>query len=546
MPKFGFDESKKTDSEVEDAISKTEKVLDALDKLESFEGKSENSSNNIDDFESPDVENFGLVPEKMKSDEETKQDEGEEDNYATFNKSEDEYNSKPHIPLIPDFINVSQHSSIKAKEGEETIGSNIETTKKNNDQIHSAASHLPTNKPVREEEPPIEWFKNFKLRELVNVESEEIVKIRVSKSGKYIYLLTNFEGLLIAEMDSSRLVTEQLTEEEIYNFFCLEGDICIAFAVQRSSVLVFKGKRTVNVLHSDDESLKNPFLTGISSYEPKFTFGNSSKTKALDFDKKIIEESNEESNHEEGAQESQRDKSQGGNKIKFLWMEGRSGVKYLEYDSKEMDCSSGELMTLWKNERDFNEFIILTVEELKRKELILGLAFQDKQDTFLQIYDLNIKQAQTIYFKDKEIFENKIVMSMISINKDESLVCAGSIKRSSEDEESDSLIMILSLEKNENGKMDLKQENMAIFTIYSKFLNVKKVNEFDFIACAEWDLLILRYEDQTIYTCQVIEEMSEGVIFDAYVFGSSVYTVCDDLNAACKVIEFDEEIPVEA
>lgn len=92
--------------------------------------------------------------------------------------------------------------------------------------------------------------------------------------------------------------------------------------------------------------------------------------------------------------------------------------------------------------------------------------------------------------------------------------------------------------------MDLHEENMSVFTSYRKFWTIKKVNDFDFIACAEWDLLILRYEDKTIYTCQVIEDVSENFTLDACVFGNSVYAVGDDKNSMCKVIEFEDEIPV--
>lgn len=195
----------------------------------------------------------------------------------------------------------------------------------------------------------------------------------------------------------------------------------------------------MNVLHSDDESSEKPFLTGISSYEPKFKFDAEIIVDKLEFDKRIIEESNEESNNDEDSK-GEVEKKEENNKIKFLWMEGRSGVKYLEYDPKEMDVSSGELLTLWKNERDFQEFIILAVEELPKRNMILGLAFQD--NTFLQIYDLNVKQTQSVFFKDKEIFENRVVTSMISMSKDRSLVCAGSIKHGPEDQGSDSLIMV--------------------------------------------------------------------------------------------------------
>lgn len=563
MPKFGYDDSKKGDSEAEEENFESKKVLEELEKMD----KREESERNIEpkalmtegsldkendfeydndrDFSDNDLDNTFEANLNPNNSERFDEDEDKE-KYATFNKSESDYNSKPHVPLIPDFINVSQHSSIKAKES----GSQIETTKKIADQLHSAASHLPTNKPYQkspEKTVGTDWFKNFKIKDLVNVEAEDIVKIRISSSGNYLYLLTSIDGLLIAEITSSRLSPSTLTDEEIYNFFCLENDICIAFAVQRSSVLVFKGKKIVNVVHSDDESLKNPFLTGISCYEPKFCFKNLNlKVDDIEFDKRIIEESNEESNENDESKKSDEEgEKEKLEKPRFLWLEGRNGAKYLEYDPKEMDCTTGELLSLWKNERDFNDFIILSVEEIPNKNFILGLAFQESaENTFLQVYDLEKKQSQSVYFKGRDIFENKVLMSMISMNNDECLIFSGNIKRNSDDIGSDSLIMVTTLFKDDSAKMNIKQENMAVFTEYSKFWNLKKINETDFIACAEWDLLILKYEGGTIYTCQIVADISEGIIFDACVFSNRIYAVCDDVNSLCKMIEFDEEIPV--
>ena len=52
------------------------------------------------------------------------------------------------------------------------------------------------------------------------------------------------------------MTPKMLTEEEIYNFYCIEEDICIAFASQRFTVMIFKGAKNLNVLHSDEETIK--------------------------------------------------------------------------------------------------------------------------------------------------------------------------------------------------------------------------------------------------------------------------------------------------
>lgn len=52
--------------------------------------------------------------------------------------------------------------------------------------------------------------------------------------------------------------------------------------------MIFKGSKNLNVLHSDEDTVKYPFLTGLSRYTPKLA-----KEK------------------------------------KLLWLEGRKGVKYM-------------------------------------------------------------------------------------------------------------------------------------------------------------------------------------------------------------------------
>ncbi len=112
--------------------------------------------------------------------------------------------------------------------------------------------------------------------------------------------------------------------------------------------MVFKGGKNLNVLHSDEDTPKYPFLTGLSHYTPKL-----------------------------------------GDQDKLLWLEGRRGVKYLEYNSKEIEVNPGELLSLWNNDLNFSDFLILTVEELPSKNLILGLAFEDTaENMLLQIYNL--------------------------------------------------------------------------------------------------------------------------------------------------------------
>jgi hypothetical protein len=191
-----------------------------------------------------------------------------------------------------------------------------------------------------------------------------MVKIERSKDGKFVYFLSNYDGMYFSEFHDTQMVPQKLTGEEIYNFYCLKEDICIAFASQRFTVMVFKGGRNLNVLHSEEEVSRQPFLTGLSHYSPKF-----------------------------------------GSEDKLLWLEGRRGVKYLEYNSKEIEVVPGELLSLWNNDKNFNEFIILTVEEMPQRDLLLGLAFEDHaENTLLQIYNLKNKEVHSTALKEHPQF----------------------------------------------------------------------------------------------------------------------------------------------
>jgi hypothetical protein len=91
------------------------------------------------------------------------------------------------------------------------------------------------------------------------------------------------------------------------------------------------------------------------------------------------------------------------------------------------------------------------------------------------------------------------------------------------------------------GRFELEEENMIIFEEYAKFVNLRKIDEHEFFACAYWDLLILRYEDGVLFTCHVFTDLHAGMIFDVSIFGSSVFTVSEGKDNLCKRIEFKKE-----
>jgi hypothetical protein len=341
------------------------------------------------------------------------------------------------------------------------------------------------------------------------LESEEIVKIEISKKQKYAYFLTNFDGLLISEFkeEQEEFNFEVLTEEEIYNFCCIGEDICIAFAVQRSTVMIFKGKKLINVVHSDDETVKNPFLTGISHYVPEIS-------------NKLGENENP----------------------KFLWLEGRLGVKYLEYNAKEYEAVPGELMNLWSNDLNFNNFVILTVEEMRKKELIIGLAFEERPDNMLmQVFDVAKRTSQSFLLKDHPNFGNTVLMTLISMAEDTVLIGGGYLK--SEDDQTDSMISVLTLEDDGKKGHRLNEVAKTVFKEYDKFMNLKKINESEFFVCGKWDLILMKFEDQALFTCYIFEDLHIGLIFDVCVFQDSIYTVSEGIEELCKKITFEGLIP---
>ena len=339
-----------------------------------------------------------------------------------------------------------------------------------------------------------------------------MVKIERSKNGKFVYFLSNLDGMFYAEYHSELIVPQMLTGEEIYNFYCIEDDICIAFASQRFTVMIFKGSKNLNVLHSDEDTLKYPFLTGLSRYTPKLA-----------------------------------------NDGKLLWLEGRKGVKYLQYNSKEIEVEPGELLRLWSNTKNFCDFIILTVEELPKRELILGLAFEDTTENILvQIYNLKKKEAHSVALREHPQFKSKVFMTCVSLENESTIVACGYIKRPQtlgangkdlEKEETDSLISICSIvESKDSNRFDFIEQDMVIFQEYAKFVNLKKIDENEFFACAFWDLLILRYEEGVLYTCHVFNDLHDGMIYDVAIFGNCIYTVSEGSENLCKEVEFKNSI----
>jgi len=83
---------------------------------------------------------------------------------------------------------------------------------------------------------------------------------------------------------------------------------------------------------------------------------------------------------------------------------------------------------------------------------------------------------------------------------------------------------------------------MVIFQEYAKFVNLKKIDENEFFACAFWDLLILRYEEGVLYTCHVFNDLHDGMIYDVAIFGNCIYTVSEGSENLCKEVEFKNSI----
>lgn len=213
-------------------------------------------------------------------------------------------------------------------------------------------------------------------------------------------------------------------------------------------------------------------------------------------------------------------------------------------------------MRLWSNNKNFSEFIILTVEELPKRELILGLAFEDTTDNILlQIYNLKKKEAYSIALREHRQFHSKVFMTCISLENESTIVCCGYIKRpaslgdrqqGADQEQTDSLVSICRIVEAENGSsFELVEQDMVIFQEYAKFVNLKKIDENEFFACAFWDLLILRFEEGVLYTCHVFNDLHDGMIYDVAIFGNLIYTVSEGSEIICKEIEFQSKIGME-
>lgn len=88
------------------------------------------------------------------------------------------------------------------------------------------------------------------------------------------------------------------------------------------------------------------------------------------------------------------------------------------------------MLRLWSNTKNFSDFIILTVEELPKRELILGLAFEDTTENILvQIYNLKKKEAHSVALREHPQFKSKVFMTCVSLENESTIVACGYIKR---------------------------------------------------------------------------------------------------------------------
>ena len=393
-------------------------------------------------------------------------------------------------------------------------GQNPENTQNNQN------SHNDDNSDSEGEGPNIRDYSKHEISNAPNYGGLQVVKIDISPSKKFIYFLSDLDTLHISPYseDSLEYLPEPLTEEEIYNFCLLENDICVAFAVNRSSVMIYKGKRIVNVLHSADETAKNPVLTGCSHYVPF----------------QLLQD-------RPGVTEGRRS---------LLWIEGTAGVKYLEFDPKEMDVTPGAILSLWKNDSSrFNEFIILTVEELYYRKKIVGLAFEneDISNTILQIYDIAEKSTQSfVTKKDVSGLQDMSLLCLIGMDYDQVLIAGGSVE--SGDGRRKGVLTVLALNQSGGEGADVEVRGLPdpFTSEYSaKFMNLKKIDENQFMACTECDLLMLIYEDQQIYILHIFMNIHEGDVFDSTLSGDYIFTVGSGGEDLCKRIRILDQVEEE-
>jgi len=402
--------------------------------------------------------------------------------YATFNRSPNENED-----------DILVDGSLFKRSIKEEIG------KIQIDNFPSEVQH--TKSPILED-PNTLWdiinsgrVKSSKTYDHPNFESDEVIKIGVSQNEKYLYLLTNFEGLMIVENKEDQQTPESLTNQEIYNFHLIEEETCIAFGTTRFSVLVFKRKQLVNVLHSEEESPACPFITELTKYNPK-------------------------------------DMNQ------FLWLEGRSGVRTLTYDKTEFSVEQGELIKLWDSEKLGTEFIIVAVEEAQDLNLILGLAFTaTASDAYIQLYDKHTNSLKSISTKETDWLAGKIVISVLYIDGSSSFVCAGYEEDSKG--ESTAFLSTFTVVSEAFGSPQIKPGAFSRYSSYERFVNLKGLRNNRFLVCAHWDVLVLTLDEERLRQLYVFQDLHEELILDVVYFGGSLYSVSKEPERLYKKISFE-------
>ena len=264
----------------------------------------------------------------------------------------------------------------------------------------------------------------------------------------------------------------------------------------------------------------------------------------------------------------------------FLWIEGRKGVRKAQYCNISKTAKIQNLIPLWQNQeiqgKNFvhknQPKVIKSILELTKKKVIIGVYeetdYQNTGNLLEEMESVNTIPSRRYNSKDIEnrfvqhpnssnnknrnrnflkIFSknSKIPHKKITFNNEEKLSQITPIDTASMlgDE-----FMLVSGTKsppkmNEVGTLlALETENFTVkkffdFSEYSKIGKITKLSEQTFCACTQWDLVLMKFDGE-FRVLRILQDIENGMIYDAAVFKNSIFLVSEGKENVYKELKF--------
>lgn len=394
------------------------------------------------------------------------------------------------------------------------------------------------------------WFKDIFVESYRGKEANEFLKIEISGNGNLVYLMTHKLDLHLIDLEKDQnenthgewdLKSSKISTCKIYNFYCVGDNLCIAYCIKQSFIRIFKEGKLVNVLDTmtyfqSHANMRSPSSTiDIPLYKNEWgkisrIFYNPTKAKRSNIGVSLN------NSMVNSVMDSEFNIANFGNSSNgILWLESVYGVRYTNFNERDLDLQPGELLKLWKiqvPEAPRPENLVLKfVLDIPEVSKIIGLGVcKETKNQYLQILDILRFSPQTVILNNIKEFRACSVSNAIFLKNTKSgvIVVFSGLKRY--DKVTKGFISSLMI-GHSNLTPELKVVDFLEFNEYKHLNNIKNYQDRQFFVCAEWDILLMEIDaNGRSSVLRVINDVSDGEIYDVFFFMDSLYAVAEGKN----------------